>query len=190
MKKFIASREVMVICILSLVASTLTHATNTAQADTGRIYFISAAGFCNDGIDNDLDGFIDYQDIIGDCVAGPQRTYGPQEICGDGIDNEGDGFADRWDTPDCRICYLYGQCPPGPVNPGDPSPFGPWDAHGQLVYESCLDGVDNDGDGIIDEGCRRALDAIEICGNNWDDNYDGRVDEPFVEEFGVPCRPF
>jgi hypothetical protein len=30
---------------------------------------------------------------------------------------------------------------------------------------------------------------LEYCGDNFDNNYDGRVDEP-VDEDGVPCRPF
>lgn len=189
--KFTVSRAVMIICIVPLVASTLTYATNTAQADIGKIYFISAAGACNDGIDNDGDGWTDSQDVILDCPIAPPAPTGQREICGDAIDNEGDGYADRWDLGDCQVCYLSQTCPAGNVNPGDPSPIGPWDTHGFILSETCSNGVDNDGDAIIDEGCRRGIwpPLLEYCGDNFDNNYDGRVDEP-VDEDGVPCRPF
>jgi hypothetical protein len=182
-------RAVMMICVLSLIVSTQMSGTNSAQADTGKIHFITARGFCNDGIDNDGDGWIDYQDVILDCVPGPPpRPLGP-EICGDGIDNDGNGMADRWDLGNCQVCYHAKTCPGGAVNPGDPSPIGPWDTHGLILSEGCLNGVDDDGDGIIDDGCRRGLWLLEYCGDNFDNNYDGRVDEPFDED-GVPCRPF
>lgn len=38
--------------------------------------------------------------------------------------------------------------------------------------EICNDGIDNDGDELIDEGC-----PTEICGNGIDDDSDGQVDE-------------
>ncbi|MBC8884453.1 hypothetical protein H9X57_16970 [Flavobacterium piscinae] len=56
---------------------------------------------CNDGIDNDNDGFTDCDD--NDCVSDPSCTV---EICNDGIDNDNDGFVDCNDNdcvsdPDC-----------------------------------------------------------------------------------------
>ncbi|MDD4995181.1 MAG: MopE-related protein [Patescibacteria group bacterium] len=43
------------------------------------------------------------------------------------------------------------------------------------------DGVDNDGNGLVDEICDAGTDsdapAPEICGNGWDDDIDGFVDE-------------
>lgn len=43
--------------------------------------------------------------------------------------------------------------------------------------EVCGDGVDNDGDGQIDEGCPVTPPPAEVCGNNIDDDGDGIVDE-------------
>lgn len=50
---------------------------------------------CNDGIDNDNDGFIDCDDF--DCDSDPNCAI---EICDDGIDNDNDGFIDC-DDIDC-----------------------------------------------------------------------------------------
>ncbi len=41
--------------------------------------------------------------------------------------------------------------------------------------EVCGNGLDDDGDGLIDEGC--APPPVEVCGNGLDDNGDGQVDE-------------
>ncbi len=54
----------------------------------------SPVEICNDGIDNDGDGFIDCDDD--DCASEPSCV----EICNDGIDNDGDGFIDC-DDNDC-----------------------------------------------------------------------------------------
>jgi len=56
---------------------------------------------CDDGIDNDGDGFIDCEDL--DCESNQNCLV---EICNDGIDNDGDGFIDCEDLdcesdPDC-----------------------------------------------------------------------------------------
>ncbi|MCB0510787.1 MAG: hypothetical protein H6579_07430 [Chitinophagales bacterium] len=51
---------------------------------------------CNDGIDNDGDGFIDCADF--DCSG--NSACGTAEICSDGIDNDLDGFIDC-DDLDC-----------------------------------------------------------------------------------------
>ena len=51
---------------------------------------------CNDGIDNDGDGFTDCDDF--DCDSDPNCN---NEICDDGIDNDGDGFTDCEDF-DCN----------------------------------------------------------------------------------------
>lgn len=59
------------------------------------------AEICNDGIDNDGDGFTDCDD--NDCTTNSTCAV---EICNDGIDNDNDGFTDCADndctsSPDC-----------------------------------------------------------------------------------------
>ena len=54
-----------------------------------------AVEICDDGIDNDDDGFIDCDDF--DCLGDPACAV---EICDDGIDNDDDGFIDC-DDLDC-----------------------------------------------------------------------------------------
>jgi hypothetical protein len=123
---------------------------------------------CDDDIDNDCDGFIDCSDsdcdtepqCIGrecetdpDCAAGEMcdETTGQcipsVEICGDAIDNDGDGLIDCLDS-DCDTEPECNLCDPNPCQPGeicDPTT-------GQCLppVEICADGIDNDGDGLID----------------------------------------
>ncbi|HUU33408.1 MAG TPA: fibronectin type III domain-containing protein, partial [Vicinamibacterales bacterium] len=48
--------------------------------------------------------------------------------------------------------------------------------------EVCGDGIDNDGDGLIDEDCAPA--PIEVCGDGIDNDGDGLIDEDCVEVCG------
>lgn len=100
---------------------------------------------CQDGIDNDGDGLIDFDDIDGcqcspanyDALDNPPPASAcmcpqmPQEasVCCDGIDNDGDGLIDG-DDPDC-VCT--GGASEGPL-------------------AECSDCKDNDGDGRVDYG--------------------------------------
>ena len=67
------------------------------------------AEVCNDGLDNDCDGFVDCADP--DCSANP--ACGPvcmPEVCNDGVDNDCDGLSDCADT-DCSAnpaCCVVG----------------------------------------------------------------------------------
>ena len=64
---------------------------------------------CNDGIDNDDDGYVDCEDQDCNCV----------EDCDDGIDNDGDGLVDGAD-PDCEEpTETLEQCCDGIDNDGD-----------------------------------------------------------------------
>jgi mono/diheme cytochrome c family protein len=83
----------------------------------------SCRSVCNDGIDNDLDGFADYPGDAG-CASANAASEVPQ--CNDGIDNDGDGLIDSPMDLGCS-------------NPSDP-----------FELSSCEDGLDNDGDGRID----------------------------------------
>jgi hypothetical protein len=75
-------------------------------------------------------------------------------------------------------------CAPGlicrPLIPGDPT---------TCEYHACADGIDNDGDGVVDfpvePGCDTADDDVETdpvpapaCGNGLDDDLDGFTDYP------------
>ena len=62
---------------------------------------------CNDGIDNDGDGFVDDLDP-GCSVNGDLEAPDPVE-CSDGFDNDGDGFSDCYDD----------ECAADPACPGE-----------------------------------------------------------------------
>ena len=78
--------------------------------------------------------------------------------CFDGIDNDGDGLVDEAD-PDCA--------PPVEGPPGS---------------ASCSDGIDNDGDGLVDgnDPCCQQTCTQEVC-NGVDDNANGVIDEGFPD---------
>ncbi|NNE06221.1 MAG: hypothetical protein HKO64_12585 [Xanthomonadales bacterium] len=135
--------------------------TNNDRADNQLIEIIDCDfpefEVCDDGIDNDCDGFVDGSDsdcqlacaaqgdsctINSDCCSNKCRggrnksckgdpictpTENPEVSCIDGIDNDCDGLVDT-DDPDCQ----------GPCNPTEP------------VEVSCDDGLDNDCDGLVD----------------------------------------
>ncbi|MFO0547344.1 MAG: hypothetical protein U0271_03090 [Polyangiaceae bacterium] len=118
---------------------------------------------CNDGIDNDGDGFIDYPEDPGcEAAADPDETDIPE--CSNGVDDDGDGFIDFPDDTGCSS-LLDGT---------------------ESGLPACGDGVDNDGDGLADfpddPGCVDANDASEAdvpaCANGLDDDNDGATDYP------------
>jgi hypothetical protein len=112
---------------------------------------------CQDGQDNDNDGYTDSADP--DCDGGAALEVGTgTAVCNDGVDNDGDGRTD-WEDDDCL------------------------DARSLSELPGCEDGVDNDGDGWIDAGdpdC--ATGGPESgrsgsgCNNGADDDEDGRTD--------------
>jgi probable HAF family extracellular repeat protein len=112
---------------------------------------------CNDGIDNDGDGHIDWPDDP-QCTSRGDRSETPD--CSDGIDDDGDGLVDY---------------------PADPKCSSPADLTERF---DCSDGIDDDGDGLVDypadPGCRTASSPIEdpACDNGIDDDNDGQVDYP------------
>lgn len=101
---------------------------------------------CDDGLDNDGDGFVDFNDT--DCVFPEDPTEFGREQCSDTKDNDGDGFID-WST--------------------DPGCAGPKDTTEFSFSAQCDDGFDNDGDGLIDfrsnstgdSGCVTVQDSDE-----------------------------
>ena len=129
---------------------------------------------CGDGIDNDCDGIPDDCCPGGNCCDQDNDGYGvgegcpePQdcndgdpnaganlgeEICGDGLDNDCDGIVDDC-CPGVLCCdqdndgYGVGVGCPGPQDPDDNDPNNPSE------NEECGDGIDNNLNGTIDEGC-------------------------------------
>jgi mono/diheme cytochrome c family protein/sugar lactone lactonase YvrE len=58
----------------------------------------STANACNDGIDNDLDGFVDFPADPG-CASATSAIENPQ--CDDGVDNDANGLTDFPADPNC-----------------------------------------------------------------------------------------
>lgn len=98
---------------------------------------------CNDGSDDDCDGFVD--NVDSDCggTSDPGSDIGGSEgkgrTCADGFDNDGNGYIDC-DDPGCfsnKSCSTATE--PGPDS-------GPTEGKGK----TCSDGLDNDGNGYTD----------------------------------------
>jgi len=154
---------------------------------------------CNDGVDNDGDGKIDFPSDMGcsslddddevNSGACPAGGPGVCPECNDGIDNDGD---DLVDFPDDLECESYAD-----DNESDTGPNCPADGPG--ICPQCNDGIDNDGDGKIDYpkdvlGCFNRLDDNEKdpviaghcpedgpgecprCNDGIDNDGDGKID--------------
>jgi len=65
--------------------------------DTG-VDTSAPATACNDGEDNDGDGWVDVLDP--DCERGAEEVGYGDAVCNDGVDNDGDGLSDG-DDPEC-----------------------------------------------------------------------------------------
>ncbi len=130
---------------------------------------------CDDGVDNDEDGYTDCAEPT--CSA----FIGCQEVCDDGIDNNNDGLTDCAD-PGCRFfdgCREI--CDDGLDNDNN----GYADCADYACYnmppcgEVCDDGIDNNNDGYTDcadAQCRGAEFCTEICDDGLDNNGDGLTD--------------
>jgi len=134
---------------------------------------------CDDGIDNDGDGKIDFPNDPGcdskedndetDNTQPPGGGNGPPQ-CSDERDNDGDGLIDFPNDPGCES--------PQDDNETDSGPGAP----------ECSDGQDNDGDGRVDypsdPGCENRDDDDEEnndapeCSDGIDNDGDGRIDFP------------
>jgi hypothetical protein len=104
---------------------------------------------CDDDIDNDGDGFVDYPADPG-CVDRNDDDEGPENFhaCNDSVDNDGDGLVDWWSDPGCNG-----------------NPFG--DSELPVNVSQCNDDIDNDGDGKVD------YPADPQCANRFDNNEAG-----------------
>jgi hypothetical protein len=130
----------------------------------------SAQPACEDGVDNDGDGYFDENDPS--CIVGhPDEGDDPITDCNDGEDDDEDGLTDL-DDPGCS-------------NPADDSEVG-------SGTPACKDGEDNDGDGKVDypadPGCSNPLQNNEAdgcpdgpcpqCADGEDNDGDGKTDYP------------
>ncbi|MDO6473689.1 T9SS type A sorting domain-containing protein, partial [Maribacter sp. 1_MG-2023] len=127
-----------------------------------------------DGIDNNGDGGIDEgfdadQDGVSDCEdtcmgdnSMDSDGDGIPDACDveqcDGIDNDGDGYVDEgFDTDQDGVADCEDECD------GDNS----MDSDGDGIPDACdveeCDGIDNNGDGLIDENLNCESDSIEGC---------------------------
>jgi hypothetical protein len=111
--------------------------TLTERLDLESDFFVPAVA-CDDGLDNDLDGFADADDL-GCSSEMDESEKASHLLCDDGLDNDGDG----------RIDVLIDRNGDGiPDAPGDAGCAGPIFAENP----SCQDGVNNDPsqDALID----------------------------------------
>ncbi len=161
--------------------------TNPAGEPEGFVAILSPTA-CNDGLDEDGDGLVDFPDDP-HCTSLGDRSEGPD--CSDGLDNDGDGPADSPDDPGCTDgsdLTEMADCSDGLDNDGDGAVDHPADAGCRIATSpreapACDDGVDNDGDGAIDladSGCVDPSDTSERldCDDGIDNDGDGLVDFP------------
>ncbi|MEK6905063.1 MAG: putative Ig domain-containing protein [Nanoarchaeota archaeon] len=153
---------------------------------------------CDDGVDNDGDGKIDFPNDPG-CTDknDDNETDDPVDLpqCNDGVDNDGDGKADENDPG----CHSDGN----PNNPGTYDQTDDNETDDPVDLPQCNDGIDNDGDGKIDfpndPGCTDKNDDNETddpvdlpqCNDGVDNDGDGKADEndPGCHSDGNPNNP-
>ncbi len=104
---------------------------------------------CNDGIDNDQDGYADLADPQCSTPTDPRERLLDDEdvaVCSNGIDDDGDGLIDAHEDPGC-------------IGPGDSN------EEDTDSLPACSDGIDNDADGYVDypedSGCSSIGDREE-----------------------------
>ncbi|MBX3246028.1 MAG: hypothetical protein KF901_02465 [Myxococcales bacterium] len=136
--------------------------------DTNAAINPDADELCGNGVDDDCDGEIDEDD----CVCAPGQRIG----CFSGPAASRNVGACRSGVAVCESAGVPGECR------GETTP----------VEETC-NGVDDDCDGLVDEGLRNACgecgaeEPVEQCGNGIDDDCDGRVDEDCECDFRCEC---
>jgi hypothetical protein len=148
-------------------ANTSLYGNATAAAEVSfyrsEIIAIVSVPACSNGLDDDLDGQIDFPDDPGCDDANDFFEQSPLLICDDGIDNDLDGFIDF------------------------PSDLGCASSTSSVEDPACNNGLDDDLDGQIDfaddPGCADPSDPSEqsaalLCDDGLDNDLDGFIDYP------------
>ena len=148
---------------------------------------------CNDGIDNDEDGFVDADDA--GCIAADRWTEEDLAVdsdCEDGTDNDGDGWTDaddggcltgeyEADDFDANECTDGVDNDDADIDGADADCLSPFDTS-EAADDACDDGFDNDLDGWVDASDPDCTSGYEIgwtstqCNNGLDDDGDGDID--------------
>ena len=156
-----------------------------------------AGDHCQNGFDDDGDGFADYPDDPGCSSPEDQSERSDGAPCDDGIDQDGDlridandpgcdGPSDASERSEVLPCDNgLDDDGDGLIEPNDPGCSGPSDPS-ERGTRACDDGLDTDGDGLIepfDPGCSGPTDTSErgpgrVCDDGVDDDGDGVSDFP------------
>jgi hypothetical protein len=141
---------------------------------------------CEDGRDNDRDGFVDEADpgCDADDTEAPDDRSAPASDCADGRDNDGDGLVDDAQDPGCAG---GGTEADGATSTTAPTTTAPTPPPPPPPVSECSDGRDNDGDGLVDRaqdpscatgGSEGGAQATSECRDGRDNDGDGLVDRP------------
>lgn len=138
--------------VVGFLDSTAEGSLNCNHATSPNVVVVPPTPLCNDSLDNDGDGLIDYPADPG-CSApadtdetnapAPPPTY----ACNDNVDNDSDGLKDY------------------PADPGCVSASDTDETNAPNPVYICNDNIDNDGDGLkdypADPGCASTTDSDE-----------------------------
>jgi hypothetical protein len=143
----------------------------------------TATSQCEDGRDNDRDGFVDEADpgCSADETEAPNNRSAPASECSDGRDNDGDGLIDSAQDPGCASGGTEADSATPSRTATQPAAPPP------PAASECSDGRDNDGDGLVDRaqdpGCATGTteggaQGASECRDGRDNDGDGLVDRP------------
>ena len=161
----------------------------TTSGGTGTTGGSSVESICNNGIDDDYDGYIDCDDsdCMYDLIATVEEPLverlGNSSTCDDSCIDAYDGFCNDWSSPNWDGDYNY-YCSPG-TDCFDCSTGGTTGSTtGGTGFEyNCSDGMDDDYDGYIDCDDSDCMydsfcmsTSYEVCDDYFDNDGDGMVD--------------
>ena len=140
-------------------------------------------GSCHDGADNDYDGLVDGADP--DCSA-VERCNGLDDNF-DGDVDEGFNVGATCDNGDVGYCAAQGVivCSADEMSSFCSAPVKLPKTEGPFGDATCSDNIDNDCDGTTDFAADLSCTAAEIC-DGVDNNGDGNIDETFAD-LGQAC---